>query len=324
MHIVAVLALHGVMPFEMAIPHRIFGSAFDHEGNALYDVRLCSLDGEPVMTNADFAITVGHDASVLAEADTVIIPPAGTVVPDPGPPDVPVGLDDALDTMRPDARLVSLCGAAFLLAALGKLEGRPATTHWILTTQFRTSFPSVGLDPDILFVDDGDVLTAAGSAAAIDLCLHLVRRDHGSEVANRVARYCVVPPYREGGQRQFVESPVPDRPDTSTERSRRWALEHLAERISVGDMARYNHMSLRTFSRRFQEEVGISPGRWLTHRRIDHARTLLETTELTVDHIATAVGFGTGTALRQHFAASVGVSPTAYRRTFNRAVPAGR
>jgi transcriptional regulator GlxA family with amidase domain len=189
---VAVLALDGVMPFEMAIPHRVFGSAFDTDGNPSYDVRSCSLDGTAVGTTGDFAIQVAHDATVLAEAGTVVVPPAGTRMSPPDAPMVPAGLAEALSTMRSDARLVSLCGAAFLLATLGRLDGRPATTHWILSDEFRERFPQVDLDPDILFVDDGDVLTAAGSAAAIDLCLHLVRSDHGSDIANRVARYCVV------------------------------------------------------------------------------------------------------------------------------------
>jgi transcriptional regulator GlxA family with amidase domain len=315
MHLVAVLALDGVMPFELAIAHRIFGSTVDDDGRPLYRVVTCSRDGGPVPTKADFAITVDHGPEVLRKADTVVIPPFGS--PDsPMPPQLPEQVAPLLHAMKRGSRLVSLCGAAYLLAAVGRLDDRPATTHWILTDDFRREFPRVALDPDVLFVDDGDVLTAAGAAAGIDLCLHLVRNDHGAEVANRVARFCVVPPHRDGGQRQFIERAVPVVVEASTEGARAWALEHLGERLSLATLARRANMSVRTFTRRFREETAMSPNRWLLEQRVDLARRLLETTDLPVEVIATETGLGTGAGMRQHFQRVVGVAPSAYRRTF--------
>jgi transcriptional regulator GlxA family with amidase domain len=168
----------------------------------------------------------------------------------------------------------------------------------------------------VLFVDDGDVLTAAGVAVGVDLCLHLVRRDHGSEVANRVARLCVVPPWREGGQAQYIERPVPEPSAATTSLTRAWALEQLHRPLSLSELADHARMSVRTFSRRFRDEVGMTPGQWLTQQRVQHARRLLETTDLSVDHIADEAGFGTGASLRQHLVATIGVSPTTYRQTF--------
>jgi transcriptional regulator GlxA family with amidase domain len=318
MHRVVVLALDWAMPFELAIPNRIFGSVFDATGKPLYEVVTCSLDGGPVRTNADFVIAVEHGPEVLETADTVVIPPVGIMQARPELPKVPDGLGAALDKIAPGTRLVSLCGAAFLLAAMGRLDGRPATTHWILAEQFAAQYPTIDLDPDVLFVDDGDVLTAAGAAAGIDLCLHLVRRDHGSEVANQVARFCVVPPYRDGGQRQFIQRPTPDVAAVTTEPARAWALERLEQRLVLADLAARVNMGLRTFTRRFREEVGMSPHRWLTQQRIELARRLLETTDLPVERIASGSGLGTGAGMRQHFQQAVGVAPSAYRRTFRR------
>lgn len=180
-----------------------------------------------------------------------------------------------------------------------------------------TLFPRVRLDPNVLFVDAGDILTSAGVAAGIDLCLHVVRRDHGSDVANRVARRCVTPPFREGGQAQFIERPLPDPAGTTTTRTRAWILENLAEPVDLAALAGHARMSVRTFTRRFREETGLSPTRWLTRQRVEHARHLLETTDLPVDEIARRSGFGTTVSLRQHLHTAVGVSPPAYRRTFH-------
>jgi transcriptional regulator GlxA family with amidase domain len=212
--------------------------------------------------------------------------------------------------------MLSICTGAFVLAAAGLLDGRPAATHWMHAAAFRERFPAVRLDPDVLFVDDGDVLTSAGNAAGIDLLLHLVRRDHGSEVANRVARRNVVAPWREGGQSQFVERPVPDAGDSGTAATRAWALEHLAEPLPLAGLAAHARMSVRTFTRRFREETGLSPLRWLAQQRIALARRLLESTDVSIDRVAADAGFGTPASLRQHQRASIGVAPGAYRRTY--------
>ncbi len=213
-------------------------------------------------------------------------------------------------------RVASICTGADVLARAGILDGRPATTHWGHAEVFRARHPRVRLDPDVLYVDDGDVLTAAGAASGIDLCLHLVRRDHGVEVANRAARACVVPPHRDGGQAQYIDHPVPAPADASTAEARAWALQHLDAPLDLATLAGRAAMSVRTFTRRFRDEVGLSPNRWLTQQRVALALRLLETTDLPVDQVAQRVGMGTAASLRLHLAASVGVSPTAYRRTF--------
>jgi len=312
-HRVVVLAPEGVYPFDLGIPKRVFGAA-----GGRYEVLTCTADGRPVRTNADFSITVEHGAEALRTADTVVVPPFDTTEISPA---APAAVADALAYVAPGARIVSICTGAFVLAAAGLLDGRPATTHWALAGIFREWYPRVALDPDVLFVDDGDVLTSAGAASGIDLCLHLVRKDHGSEVANHVARVCVVPPWRDGGQAQYIEHPVPDATANGTSGARQWALENLHKPLTLADLAEHSHMSLRTFARRFNEEVGMSPGRWLIQQRVDRARHLLETTDLAVDDIAGQIGFAGGTSLREHLHAAIGVSPLAYRRTF-RGVPA--
>ncbi|GAA4447977.1 GlxA family transcriptional regulator [Phytohabitans houttuyneae] len=320
MHRVAVLALDGVYPFELSIPKRIFGTATDPHGHPLYDVTTFSLDGRPVATDADFTIAVEHDAGLLTTADTLVIPPfAGCDQVDHDW--LPEPLATALAHRRPGTRIVSICTAAYVLAAAGILDGRPATTHWNQARHFQQTFPAIDLRPDVLFVDDGDVLTAAGVAAGIDLCLHLVRRDHGSEVANRVARLCIVPPWRDGGQAQFVHRPVPEPDIATTTALRQWALDRLHQPLTLSTLAAEARMSVRTLSRRFRDEVGMTPGQWLTQQRIQHARHLLETTDLPVDRVATEAGMGTGASLRQHLTAAVGLSPTAYRHRF-RGTPA--
>ncbi|TVL92497.1 GlxA family transcriptional regulator [Streptomyces sp. SAJ15] len=314
-HRVVVLALDGVYPFELSIPVRIFGTASGPDGEPLYEVLTCSLDGRPVRTSADFAVAVEHGSTVVPTADTLVIPPFTC-----GPQDDRVWLPEpvaaALAGLRPGTRTVSICTASYVLAAAGLLDGRPATTHWNEAAHFQRAFPNVKVDPEVLFVDDGEVLTAAGVAAGVDLCLHLVRRDHGSEVANRVARLCVVPPWREGGQAQFIERPMPEPAAATTSATRSWALTQLHRPVSLAEMAGHARMSVRTFSRRFRDEVGVAPGQWLTRQRVERARRLLETTDLPVDRVAAEAGFGTGASLRQHLTATIGVSPTAYRHTF--------
>ncbi|GAA1513365.1 helix-turn-helix domain-containing protein [Kribbella lupini] len=315
-HRVAVLALPGVVPFELAIPARIFGGAFVGE-DPLYEVLTCSVDGSPVETSDGYAITVQYDAAVLGTADSVVIPPSHQlqeILDSAGE------LDDAvrraLEQIRPGTRLVAICTGAFVLAAAGLLDGRPAATHWAEAKHLQQLFPAVAVDPLVLYIDDGDVLTSAGAAAGIDLCLHVVRRDHGSAVASAVARACVVPPRRDGGQAQYVRRPVPPARDGGTANTRAWAAEQLGRPLSLVELAAHARMSVRTFTRRFRAETGVSPGSWLAMQRLDYARQLLEDTELTVDQIASRSGLGSGTNLRQQLRESAGVSPTAYRRMF--------
>jgi transcriptional regulator GlxA family with amidase domain len=312
MHEVAVLALPSVVAFELGLPHKLIGGAVDETGAPLYRVRVATVDGGPVRTSAGYSVLPEHDASILRTADTVIVPGIQR-----GAPVERGGLEDAvgaaLEGLR--ARMMSICTGAFVLAAAGRLDGRPATTHWLHTAAFRRFFPAVRLDPDVLYVDDGDVLTSAGNAAGIDLCLHVVRRDHGLSVANRVARRSVVSPWREGGQSQFVE-PLPEITGEGTAATRAWALDRLHEPLTLAELAAHAAMSVRTFTRRFREETGLSPVRWLTDRRVELARRLLETTELPVDRVASRAGFGTPTALRQQMHAAIGVAPLTYRRTY--------
>ncbi|MFD5698693.1 GlxA family transcriptional regulator [Streptomyces lasiicapitis] len=315
-HRVVVLALDGVYPFELGIPSRVFGNAEDAEGRALYDVVVCTADGRPVRTDAGFSAAVEHGPEALETAETVVIPPAGPCNGARAADGLPEPLAAALARVRPGTRLVSFCSASFVLAAAGLLDGRPATTHWQVAEQFRREFPRVRLDEDVLFVDDGDILTSAGVVAGVDLCLHLVRRDHGSAVANHVARRCVVPPWRDGGQAQYIERPVPEPTVATTAPTRAWALQRLQEPLTLGELADHARMSLRTFTRRFRDEVGTTPGRWLTAQRIELARNLLETSDLPIDLVAHRAGFGTANSLRQHMRSVLGVSPAAYRRTF--------
>jgi transcriptional regulator GlxA family with amidase domain len=212
--------------------------------------------------------------------------------------------------------MVSICTGSSVLAAAGLLDGRPATTHWRDVDVFRRLFPAVHLDPDVLFVDDGDVLTSAGVAAGIDLLLHLVRRDHGTAAANRVARRNVIAPWRDGGQSQFIERPVPEIGSAGTAATRAWALERLGEPLFLADLAAHARMSVRTFTRRFREETGLSASRWLVQQRVALARRLLEATDTPVEKVAADAGFGTTASMRAHLHAAIGVAPLAYRRTY--------
>jgi transcriptional regulator GlxA family with amidase domain len=304
------------MPLELGIVHQIFGVARSAEGAPLYRVLTCTLWPGQVRTHADFSISVPHGPALLAEADTVIVP--ATHEPDETETDgrLSSALADALARIRPGTRIASICTGAFLLAAAGLLDGRTATTHWISADDFRSLYPQVRLDPDVLYTDDEQVLTSAGEAAGIDLCLHLVRKDHGSAVANEVARRTIVPPHRDGGQAQYIQRPLGGPDSSSTRTAREWALDHLDQPVSLRDLAAQESMGVRTFTRRFREEVGMPPAQWLTLQRVDRARQLLETTDLTVERVAADVGFGAAASLRQHMQTLLGVSPRAYRRTF--------
>ncbi|MFF3626777.1 GlxA family transcriptional regulator [Streptomyces sp. NPDC002164] len=320
-HRVVVLALDGLLPFELGIPQRIFGRSIGSEpldkGRKLYEVVTCSVRPPgPVHTDADFTITVERGPETLATADTVVIPASYELGPVYTQGRLTDELAAAFAHVRPGTRMVSICTGSYVLAAAGYLDGRPATTHWASADHFQRLFPDVRVDPDVLFIDDGDVLTSAGVAAGIDLCLHIVRRDHGTAVANDVARRTVVPPHRDGGQAQYIQRPVPEARLATTTTARAWALSRLEHPIQLRDMARQESMSVRTFTRRFREEVGISPVQWLTRQRVERARQLLESTDLSIDQVARDAGFGTATSLRQHLQAVLGVSPSAYRRTF--------
>ncbi|HEX3785520.1 MAG TPA: helix-turn-helix domain-containing protein [Pseudonocardiaceae bacterium] len=311
-HRVAVLVRPGVLPLELGLVHQLFSAAGDR-----YAVRSCALEPGLIPTDADFSVLVEHGPQALADADTVVIPAAhssvdqGLTAPLTGP------LGDALALIRPGTRIASICTGAFVLAAAGLLDGRSATTHWNSAAAFRLAFPGVRLDPDVLYTDNGEVLTSAGEAAGIDLCLHMIRCDHGAAVAADVARKVVVPPHREGGQAQYIQHPVPDPAESSTATVRSWVLAHLDQPVDLADLARRAAMSTRTFTRRFRDEVGVSPLHWLNQQRLDQARHLLETTDLPVDQVAERAGFGTGGSLRLHLQRVVGVSPTAYRATFH-------
>ncbi|MFF0818242.1 GlxA family transcriptional regulator [Rhodococcus sp. NPDC003318] len=315
MHRVVVLALDGVVPFELGIPSRIFGMAENAAGERLYEVMTCTPDGGPVRTEADFSVSVDHGPELLASADTVVIP-ATYDLGSTYNGHLPDHLGEVLAFVRPDARYVAICIGGYVLAAAGLLDGLRATTHWRHAEHFQRTYPRVRVDPDVLFVDEGQVLTSAGVAAGLDLCLHVVRRDHGADVATRVAKRSVVPAWRDGGQAQFIERPVPAHAADSTAATRDWALQRLDEPLQLSRLARHANMSVRTFTRRFADEVGTTPAKWLITHRVDRARQLLETTDLSVDVIAADVGFGTATSLRQHMAAQLGVPPSAYRKTF--------
>lgn len=272
-----------------------------------YTVVVASVDGGPVETNAGFSVSPEHGPEALGLADTVITAP---VDPTRLTRELPDDVAAALARTRPGTRIASICTGAFVLAAAGLLDRRTATTHWECAPLFISWYPHIRLDEGVLFVDDGDLLTSAGAASGVDLCLHLIRTDHGTELANHAARRCVAPPYRDGGQAQYIERPVPDDPGASTSATRQWALEHLDEQLTLPQVAEHAHMSLRTFTRRFRDEAGLPPRQWLIKQRLDRARHLLESSHLTVDQIAADVGFATPASLRQHLGTELGVSPS--------------
>ncbi|MEU7447299.1 HTH-type transcriptional regulator CdhR [Streptomyces sp. ADI98-12] len=316
-HRVAVLIRDGVLPMELGLIHQLFGSARATDGTPLYEVRTCATRPGPVRTDADFPVHAPHGPGILAEAGTLLVPASHEqdehLVGEPLPADLRAALDAA---RAAGARLASVCTGAFVLAAYGLLDGRRATTHWLSADRLARAHPRVEVDADVLYVDEGDILTSAGEAAGIDLCLHLIRRDHGAATAADVARRTVVPPHREGGQAQYIRRPVPEQGAASTASSRAWALDHLAEPLTLADLAARAAMSVRTYTRHFRQETGQTPLRWLTERRLDRARQYLEETDHTIDRIATACGFGTDVSLRHHFHAALGTTPRNYRATF--------
>jgi transcriptional regulator GlxA family with amidase domain len=312
-HLVAVVAFDGVVLGDLAAPCEVFGRVRDHAGHPAYDVRVCGL--RPKAASAHVNLTVRWPLTMLRQADTIVIP----------------GIDD-LDRSIPDvlvaelrraivrgARIASICTGAFVLGRTGALDGRVATTHWLAASELARRFPGITVNPDVLYVDHGAVLTSAGAAAGLDLCLHLVRRDCGAEIAAHVARAAVMPLERAGGQAQFIVHEQPELPHATFGPLLVWIEQHLRDNLALPVIARRAGMSCRTLSRRFREHVGMTPAAWIARARVREAQRLLETTELSVEAVAEMAGYGSATVLRDRFAAIVGVSPLTYRRSFSSA-----
>jgi AraC family transcriptional activator FtrA len=312
-HRVAALVFDGLAPFELGAVVEIFALPRPElDVPWWYELTVCSPDPSPLRAVGGLGIVVGAGLEAVGQADTVIVP-AWPRVGEPVPEEVTTALRAA---HARGARLVAVCSGAFVLAATGLLDGRRAATHWRYADRLRADHPRVEVDEGVLYVDDASLLTSAGSAAGLDLCLHVVRRDHGSTVANAVARRLVLAPHREGGQAQFIERPVAAPHDDRLRQAMDWALRHLDRRITVSDLAARAFMSPRTFGRRFTEAVGLTPQAWLTRQRVEAALPLLERTDLPIEQIAAHAGFADATALRKHLRRALGVSPTQYRRGF--------
>lgn len=311
MHTVAVLALDGVIPADLSIPVQVFEHARLPDGRPAYEVRVCAPG--PQIDAGSFALRAPYGLDALTDADTIILP--GTA--DPAGP-VPEQVLDALRKAAADGtRIASICVGAFVLAATGLLDGLRATTHWQGTALLASLHPAIEVDPDVLYVDNGQFLTSAGAAAAFDLCLHMIRHDHGSAVAAGTGRVCVMPLERDGGQAQFIvhEPPAADGGAT-LEPLLRWMAANAARDLTLADLAAQARLSPRTLSRRFREQTGTTPLQWLHHARVRRAQHLLETTARPVERIAAEAGFGSPTAFRDRFRQIVGTSPQAYRRAF--------
>lgn len=309
---VALLVYDGVAPFEMGVICEAFGLDRREHGVPLLDFAVCGEEsGARVRTNQGFTIEVDHGPERAAEADLVAVPamPRGDAVPGA----VIRALQDAYER---GARILSVCSGAFAVGAAGLLDGRECTTHWMYTDELARQFPLARVVPEVLYVDSGQVVTSAGTAAGIDASLHVWRQEHGAAVAAAVARRMVVPPQRDGGQAQFVARQVVDCRAETLGDVLGWATEHLAEQLDVDTLARRAHMSPRTFARRFRDETGTTPHAWVTQQRVALAEEMLERTSNSVDHIAAEVGFGNAATLRHHFTRVRGVSPAAYRRQF--------
>ena len=313
MHTVALVVFDRISPFEMAVPCEVFGADRSDMGLPNYRFLVCAAEEGLLRTDVGFGIVAPHGLDGLREVQTVVVPAWRDV--DEAPP---AGLVDALRrSYERGARIVSLCSGAFVLAAAGLLDGRRATTHWMYAGTLADRFPEIDVNPNVLYIDQGRILTSAGTAAGIDLCLHLVRLDHGAEVANAFARRMVVPPHRDGGQAQYVRTPVAEGPrEGPLTETLAWASANLGEPLTVADMAHHARMSERTFAGRFREVTGTTPLRWVLKQRICAAQRRLESSDEPVERIAQDCGFGTGATLRFHFGREVGVSPTRYRRTF--------
>ena len=309
---VAVMLLDDVALFEFGVLAEVFGIDRGDDGVPAFDFRVCGLEaGKPLSARNGTLVIPPYGLEGLVGADLVAVP--ATRVRD-YPPEV---LDALRQAAAAGATMLSVCSGVFVLGAAGLLDGRRCTAHWVNTEELAELYPAARIDPDVLFVDDGDLISSAGTAAGIDACLHLVRRELGSAVATRIARRMVVPPQRDGGQQQYVDLPVPECSAVSLQPVLTWMLENITVVHPVSALARRAAMSDRTFARRFVAETGTTPHRWLSIQRVLHARSLLEQTDLSIESVATRSGFGTAALLRHHFRRVVGVAPQDYRRTFS-------
>ncbi|MFD0688504.1 GlxA family transcriptional regulator [Actinomadura fibrosa] len=320
-HVVAVLAMDGVVAFDLAVPGQVFGATTTEGGVPLYETRVCTPPGgaesDAMLGRMRLTSPFGLDA--LASADTIVVPghtgPGGR--PPQPPPAAPAEVLDALrDAAARGARIASICVGAFVLAAAGLLDGRRATTHWMYARELARRHPRIDVDPSVLFVDGGRVLTSAGVAAGIDLCLHLVRRDHGAAAAARTARRIIMPPQRDGGQAQFIRHEDPRDGGPALQPTLAWLEANLHRPLTLDEIARHASVSVRTLTRRFREQAGTTPQQWLSRARVRRAQQLLESTDLPIERVAAASGFASPVTLRAHFARRVGASPQAYRSTF--------
>ncbi|MFF5211144.1 GlxA family transcriptional regulator [Streptosporangium sp. NPDC000396] len=314
MHTVAVLTFPGVVAFDLSVPCQVFSAAYAPGGAPLYRVKVCGSD-DVAATAADttcFQLRPGHPLGDAASADTVVVPGLAH----DAPPVAPEVLEVLRTAAERGARIVSICTGAFVLAAAGLLDGRRATTHWRVAEELSHSYPQVEVDAGVLYVDAGQILTSAGVAAGLDLCMHIVLTDHGPAVAADVARGVVMAPKREGGQAQFIRRPLPVLNDADLQPTLRWMREELHFPLTLAGIARHANTSVRSLNRRFRAQTGTTPLRWLLHARVDRARELLETTNLPVERVAERCGFGSSATFRHRFAQHVGVSPSAYRAAF--------
>ena len=310
-HVVAAIAYNGLCTFEFGIVVELFGLPRP-ELEAWYEFIVCSADTGPLTATGGVMLTPQAGLSALRRADTIIVP--GWRDADERPPGELV--DALIRAHDRGARLVSICSGVFVLAATGLLDGRPATTHWRFAKSFARQYPRVQFDPDVLYVDDGDVMTSAGSAAGIDLCLHIIRRDFGARVTNQVARRLVMPPHREGGQTQYIPQPVGDEERPWLAHLLEWAQRRLHEDLPIERLAREARMSKRTLARRFSEMTGTSPADWLVGLRVGRAKDLLETSSRSIEQVAGDCGFGSAATMRHHFRQRVGTTPASYRDRF--------
>jgi AraC family transcriptional activator FtrA len=313
---VSVILVEPVAVFEFGVAVEVFGLDRSDDGLPPFDFRVCSVTpGVALQTKnlSPFTITATHGLDGVVGTDLVVVSATQVRSADGYPPEV---LEVLREAAAAGATLLSLCSGSFLLGAAGLLDGRACTTHWMYVDQMHALYPEALLDPRALYVDDGNIVTSAGTAAGIDACLHLVRRELGTATATKIARRMVVPPQRDGGQQQFIEMPIPACSADSLAPVLSWVMENLAEPHSAATLARRAMMSDRTFARRFAAETGTTPHRWLTQQRILAARSLLEESDLGVEQIASRVGFNSGVVLRDHFRREIGLAPVDYRRRF--------
>lgn len=310
---VAAVLLDGVHPFELGVVCEVFGLDRGDEGLPVYDFAVVSAEGPLLSTHAGFSLAVSCDLDRLEEADLIAVPAGDSYTGREFPPELLGALNRAVQR---GATVLSVCSGVFVLAAAGLLDDRRCAAHWRHAELLGRRYPQIEVEADVLYVDEGGVITSAGTAAGIDACLHLVRKEQGSAVANAIARRMVVPPHREGGQAQYVDRPLPRAQSDTVTVVLSWMERHLDREVTVEELAARAHMSPRTFARRFQQETGTTPYRWLLGQRVLLARELLEGTDHTVDAVALRAGFGNAATMRHHFARWTGTTPQAYRRTF--------